>query len=126
MLQKYADATKSDPNFWETPNGMGMLVFLSKIQYGVDVELSAAKKALLIGNPHFPVYSGTKENKTSGLNSYGLIDKVNNVKDAYIGLEIMINSSINQTYNDSFYLSDSKLGELHIYSDGTPMKYIPA
>ena len=126
MLQKYADATKSDPNFWNTSNGMGMLVFLSKIQYGVDVELSAAKKALLIGNPHFPVYSGTKENKTSGLNSYGLIDKVNNVKDAYIGLEIMINSSINQTYNDSFYLSDSKLGELHIYSDGTPMKYIPA
>lgn len=126
ILQKYADATRLIPDFWYTSTGMGMSVFLSKIQYGVDVELTSEKKALLKTHPNVPVYSGTKENKNSGLDSYGLINKVNNVKDAYIGLEIMINNSLNDMYNNSYFLSYSKLGELHIYSDGTPMKYIPA
>ena len=73
------------------------------------------------------VYSGrygTPENSASGLP-----DKINNVSDALSKLSDMVMSKEPKTSDDKFLnpgYNYQSLGELHIYSDGQPMKFIKA
>ena len=66
---------------------------------------------------------GTKPNMTSGFTKKKT--KVNNVVDAERLLRDMIPFA-NQ-WNETCYKSKTKLGDIHVYSDGTtPMKFTPA
>jgi len=64
---------------------------------------------------------GTKE-----LEHTGLPDKIHNVFDAFSALSDIMNEQ-EPALSDAVYADDkySSLGELHVYSDGTPMKFIP-
>jgi hypothetical protein len=64
---------------------------------------------------------GTPENTKSGLPK-----KIYNVTDAYISLEKMITQSEKQTQNTSVYSTKTKLGDMHVYSDGKPMRFVAA
>ena len=67
-------------------------------------------------------FYGTKENLTTGLPS----SKINNVKDAEDALRQLIlnNVSIKQI-NNIKYKPEHKIGDIHVYTDGTLMKYVP-
>jgi len=67
-------------------------------------------------------FYGTKENLTSGLPS----SKINNVKDAEDALRQLIlnNVSIKQI-NNIKYKPEHKIGDIHVYTDGTLMKFVP-
>jgi len=93
---------------------------LEKVTYGAGITLNAEKKALLKKHPNNWIYYGTKENMSSGLPR-----RVNNVTDAYIELERLISYSWAQASNDINYYGLAKLGDLHIYDDGRPMRYVP-
>ena len=54
----------------------------------------------------------------------GLPKKINNVMDACIVLQDMINWPAYKTKNAQFYSRKSKLGDMHVYSDGTPLRFI--
>jgi hypothetical protein len=81
-----------------------------KLIYGIGLERNDGK-----------VY-GTKENKKSGLP-----DKINNVIDAYTDLNNIIRNAKYQTQNDSYYDNTkfTKLGDIHIYTDGKMIDFIP-
>jgi hypothetical protein len=98
----------------------GLLGFLDKIQYGVGVRLNNTKRQQLNKNPYAPVYSGTIENNQPGGKT------INNVTDAYNELEKMVTNEQFKRLNDDAYRTLTKLGDLHIYSNWQPMKYIPA
>jgi len=65
---------------------------------------------------------GTKAQPKSGITSKST--KINNVNDA----EVMLRDGIafSATWNDYSHSLMGKLGDIHVYSDGTPMKFIPA
>jgi hypothetical protein len=63
--------------------------------------------------------SGTIENKKSGLPKY-----INNVIDAHDALLALVKNAYFKSENNSFK-HGSKLGDLHIYYDGRPMKFEP-
>ena len=112
-------AKKTAPTWTDT--GAQLLPILAKVQYGVDVVLSAEKKLRLALDPDASVYSGTKENVSSGLPS-----KINNIFDANKELQRLIAEPLSQARNDAFYAKYTKLGDLHVYTDQKPMNYIPA
>ena len=62
---------------------------------------------------------GTIENKESGLPK-----NINNIYDAHDALLGMVKDSKIKSRNEEFE-HGSKLGELHVYYDGRPMKFIP-
>lgn len=64
---------------------------------------------------------GTKQELKSGLPS-----KINNITDAELGLRNIILSKVIQDNNTLRYNSVDKIGDIHVYSDGSPMKYEPA
>ena len=65
---------------------------------------------------------GAKETTTSGLPS-----KINNVSDAEQALRTLILTSVEtQTLNNIKYKPENKIGSIHVYVDGTPMRYVPA
>ena len=82
---------------------------INKVEYGVGI----SKK----GDKPF----GTKENKKSGLPG-----KISNVDDAYLALLEYITASGMKAKNDVFYMLNTKLGDLHIYDDGRPMRFVKA
>lgn len=94
---------------------------LEKITYGAGIQLSRKQKEQLKAHPNQWIYYGTKENVASGLPN-----KVNNVTDAYRELDRLISNSWAQASNDIYYAPLTKLGDLHIYDDGRPMRYVPA
>ena len=49
--------------------------------------------------------------------------KINNVYDAYVRLKELVTIEDNKTYQKYY---KNKLGDLHIYSDGTAMEYTAA
>ena len=63
---------------------------------------------------------GTIENIDSGLRS----NKINNVIDAYTALSSVVSADDAKQSNDTYFENKQKLGDLHIYTDGTPMEYI--
>jgi hypothetical protein len=52
--------------------------------------------------------------------------KINNIFDAAMDLQKLIEEPISKAHNDTFYAKYEKLGDLHIYTDEKPMTYIPA
>jgi len=64
---------------------------------------------------------GAKETTTSGLPS-----KINNVSDAEQALRTLILTSVEtRTLNNMKYKPENKIGSIHVYTDGTPLKYEP-
>jgi hypothetical protein len=63
---------------------------------------------------------GTKEIVYTGLPT-----QINNVTDAYIALEDLITKDPIRYLNDKVYDGMSKLGNLNIFDDGTPMQFFP-
>ena len=64
---------------------------------------------------------GTPENRESGLPN-----KIHNVMDACISLHEMITQSENQIHNASVYSTKTKLGDMYVYSDGRPLRFVAA
>jgi hypothetical protein len=64
-------------------------------------------------------HSGTRENKTSGLPH-----KIQNVSDAEKALrELVLGKKLAKINRDKYHETKNRLGTLHIYSDGTQMKF---
>lgn len=64
-------------------------------------------------------HSGTKENKTSGLPH-----KIQNVSDAEKALrELILEKKLVKINRDKYHETKNRLGTLHVYSDGTQMKF---
>ena len=85
-----------------------VLSFLKKIVYGIGLA------------PDQRSMAGTKENKQSGLPN----NRIHNVSDAEEGLRELIRDPKLLFLNNGKYNDSNKLlGTLHIYSDGTPMKF---
>ena len=78
---------------------------MQKVEYGVGISQIANK-----------IY-GTIENTNSGLPS-----KILNVDDAAKALLEYITSD--KLKNNAFYMSKVKLGDLHVYDDGRPIRFI--
>lgn len=70
------------------------------------------------GNDYISRGFGTKENLISGIS----VNKINNVIDAMKVLRKIVIDKSNK--NEIIYQSFTSLGELHIYMDGRPMKFI--
>jgi len=66
---------------------------------------------------------GTKENKVSGLPK----NTINNVHDASSAILLMMEQLERLGFNDGKYPDDDtkKLGDLHVYADGTPLRWVP-
>lgn len=80
---------------------------LKKVVYGVGV--AKAKQQF-----------GTEPNHASGLPS-----KINNVTDAFESLQELVQDPISYADNVREYATSLKLGELHIYDQRQPMRFIP-
>jgi hypothetical protein len=66
-------------------------------------------------------YYGTKEILTSGLPF-----KINNVTDAETALrQLILHQGSAKKLNDLKYKPEHKIGDIHVYTDGTLMKYVP-
>ena len=65
---------------------------------------------------------GTKANPKSGITSKGTT--INNVNDAAAIVRDCLDYSA--PWNETAHSHMKKLGDIHVYSDGTPMKFIPA
>ena len=76
-----------------------------KVEYGVGISL--------LGDKQY----GTIENTNSGLPA-----KIVNVDDAAKALLEYITKD--KMSNNAFYMSKVKLGDLHVYDDGRPMRFI--
>jgi hypothetical protein len=92
---------------------------IEKVEYGKGITLDEKLKKLA-KNPLQWVYLGTKENT-----KYGLPNKINNIIDANKELERSVLSPWYQVKNDANYASQTKLGDLHVYDNGRPMRYDP-
>ena len=69
---------------------------------------------------------GTKENiKNSNIDANGLPEEICNVVDAYTYIQNLLMKSTQQSATDNYYLHYDKIGDLHIYTDGRPMNYVP-
>jgi len=98
-----------------------ILRVLDKINYGIGITLSKAQKEALKTYPNNWIYYGTQEVIASSLPR-----RINNVTDAYTELERLLTDNWVQASNDMHYATHTKLGDLHIYDNGRPMRYIPA
>jgi len=87
-------------------NDMYLKELLQKIQYGINVDQENK------------IY-GTIENEKSGLPN-----KINNVVDARNALGQLIMSEPLHHTNQESYLSKEKVGDLHIYDYGRPVKFV--
>ena len=75
----------------------------------------------LINKTVYGTFYGTKENVTSGFPN-----KINNIHDAYKMLETHISEPFMMAKNERHYAGMQKLGDLHIYDNDRPMRYVPA
>jgi hypothetical protein len=73
-----------------------------------------------IHNVKYDTMYGTKEMETDSTK-----DVIHNVEDAFEQLNIIINSESNRQINASAYPYFKKIGDLHIYTDGRPVEFIP-
>jgi len=93
---------------------------IEKVEYGNGIKLDPYH-AKLAKDPLQWVYYGTKENTKTGLPK-----KINNVMDASKELERLIESPWYKSKNETKYGALTKLGDLHIYDDIRPMRFVPA
>jgi len=73
-----------------------------------------------IHNVKYDTMYGTKEMETDSTK-----DVIHNVEDAFEKLNIIVNSESNRQINASAYPYFKKIGDLHIYTDGRPVEFIP-
>ena len=78
---------------------------IQKVEYGVGISRIGGKRY------------GTQENTNSGLPT-----KIVNVDDAAKALLEYITRD--KLKNNAFYMSKVQLGDLHVYDDGRPMRFI--
>ena len=78
---------------------------MQKVKYGVGISILGEKQY------------GTIENTNSGLPA-----EIVNVDDAAKALLEYITTD--KLKNNAFYMSKVKLGDLHVYDDGRPMRFI--
>jgi len=100
------------------------LRLLRYLRYDIKQPHYKASKEIkqLINKVVYSTEYGTAENHT-----IGLPDKINNITDAFYALSEMVGSEqpnkSDQLYPVSTY---SSYGELHVYADGRPMRFIKA
>ena len=83
--------------------------FLRKVQYGVGIQDRVDKRY------------GTEPNINSGIPN-----TINNIQDAYLMLESLVDNRNSQVQNETAYVNMTKLGDLHIFNDiSKPMQFIP-
>jgi uncharacterized pyridoxamine 5'-phosphate oxidase family protein len=66
----------------------------------------------------------SKNYGTPEMSKSGLPNKIHTVMDACVALQEMINRPAYQNQNKIHYNSKAKLGDMHVYSDGTPLQFI--
>ncbi len=93
---------------------------LEKVSFGEGLKLTKFQKDQLKIVPNAWIHYGTEEKLASGLPL-----KINNVTDAYTEFERLVSDEWAGAYNDAQYAALDKLGDLHIYDDGRPMRYVP-
>lgn len=106
-------------NLFSTPQNVTFMArtapelydILQNLVYGVGIVREDSK-----------IY-GTQEIKTSGLPN-----KIHNVVDAYKQLNSIIRGKKYETINEYYYNTSelTKLGDMHIYTDGRMIEFIPA
>jgi hypothetical protein len=86
-----------------------LIKLLSIVKYGINLTGKAKQY-------------GTIPNLKSGLPS-----KINNVKDVEEGLRniILKNPEINLVNNANYNNPANKIGDIHVYADGSPMRFVP-
>jgi hypothetical protein len=100
---------------------LNRLSMINQMSYDKEYnDICSLMKEYMEKNPHDAIFHGTKENTTSGLP-----EKINNVTDAYVELERLVMDPRTQYINDNTYEHLTKIGDLHVYDNGRPMKYIP-
>ena len=87
-----------------------------------SIILSAETLIGLKNKLKFDKHYGTPEVPAGGLPA-----RIVNVLDADMVLDAMINTPQYKIYSDLIYSDPkwSKLGDLHVYSDGRPMNFVP-
>jgi hypothetical protein len=89
--------------------------------YGIENSFSKLLEKVYYGeDAHNGGCNGTIENKESGLPGY-----INNIYDAHDALLKMVKDPYFKSQNNTFD-HGTKLGDLHVYYDGRPMKFEPA
>jgi hypothetical protein len=68
--------------------------------------------------------SSQDEQRYGTVEDLSITDKINNVSSAEKQLRTLVQFRTWQTVNESYYKTLRKIGELHIYEDKTPMRYI--
>jgi hypothetical protein len=95
-----------DPRFEVVTNKLAILI--NMVEYGKGLKKNEQ-------------WYGAKETTTSGLPS-----KINNVSDAEQALRTLILTSVEtRSLNNIKYKPENKIGSIHVYIDGTPLKYEP-
>jgi hypothetical protein len=103
---KLNELYNTEPSFPSEHSFTALSNFTKKVVYGVGIQATDEKEY------------GTKENTTKGIN------KIYNVTDAYLSLKKYIEKQLLIKENEKRYSNvANKLGDLHIYNDGRPMKY---
>ena len=98
----------SIPSF-ALPQNPTLQSLIYKVEYGIG-----------INNPNYKPY-GTIPNPDSGIPGH-----INNVEDAYIMLEALVNHSTMQKQNNKDYKHMTKLGDLYVYEEeDKPIKFVP-
>lgn len=62
---------------------------------------------------------GTQEDTKSGLPM-----QIRNVRDACMALQTHIESPMSIAENDTHYVGKTRLGDMHVYSDGRPLRFV--
>ena len=115
ILHKHFKKTFSDYYNEVKPIILSQKQVVNILQYGVGLKGEA--KAY-----------GTQPNATRGYSSRNSFEsnEINNVSDAEEAIRTMIFNVDNQKRNNDVYGDPAnKLGDMHIYSDGRPMEFIP-
>jgi hypothetical protein len=90
-----------------------------EIEASADIAELFKKVVYAVGLQPNQDHSGTRENKTSGLPH-----KIQNVVDAEKALrELVLDKKLVKINRDKYHEKKNRLGTLHIYSDGTQMKF---
>jgi hypothetical protein len=90
-----------------------------EIEASADITELFKKVVYAVGLEADQDHSGTKENKASGLPTH-----INNVVDAEKALrELILSKKFVKINRDKYHDKKNKLGTLHIYADGTQMKF---
>ena len=91
---------------------------LSKTLETVQFGPAAAKSSSDLGSSK--ISKGTREIRDSGAGQ----GKINNVQDAYVAIRKLMLEKMKEKDYESIYTGHQKLGDLHVYLDGRPMRFM--